>query len=123
MAGSFSAAQFVTSYFWGVLSDRCGRKVNCSAIPFSPWISCHDYPPLHRCRDWSQGLHAAASPLLVKHTPSSTCTADGSLLVQPVILVSNVVTALAGISFGLAGSLELALTARIIGGLFNGSGV
>ena len=47
----------------------------------------------------------------------------GDVALQPVILVSNIVTALAGISFGLAGSLELALTARVIGGLFNGSGV
>ena len=118
MAGSFSAAQFVTSYFWGVLSDRCGRKVNCSAISFSPWMFCHDNLPLYRCGDWSQDCTQLHRPCW-----SSTRTADGSLFVQPVILVSSVVTALAGISFGLAGSLELALTARIIGGLFNGSGV
>ena len=66
-AGCFSAAQFVSSYAWGVLSDRYGRK--------------------------------------------------------PVILVSNVITALAGVSFGLAPTLELAIVGRMVGGLFNGSGV
>ena len=38
VAGSFSAAQFVTSYFWGVLSDRCGRKVSSSALSLSSWM-------------------------------------------------------------------------------------
>ena len=82
--------QSCSSYFWGTLSDRWGRK--------------------------------------------------------PVILVSNVVTAVAGVGFGLAPNLGLAIAARMLGeartfrgsvrgstcrltqrlgagGLFNGSGV
>ena len=39
------------------------------------------------------------------------------------MVVSNVVTALAGVSFGLAPTLELAIMARMLAGLFNGSGV
>ena len=57
----------LAQYFWGVLSDRWGRK--------------------------------------------------------PVILVSNVVTAVAGVAFGLAPNLWFVIGARMLGGLFNGSGV
>lgn len=62
-----SADRAHVQYFWGVLSDRWGRK--------------------------------------------------------PVILVSNVITALAGVAFGLAPNLGFVIGARMLGGLFNGSGV
>ena len=40
-AGSFSAAQFITSYGWGVLSDRWGRKVRGNKILSQPIHACH----------------------------------------------------------------------------------
>ena len=76
-----------------------------SAVQRSPASACH-YPHHPQAYDF-------------QHRRQQSVT----VCLQPVILVSNFVTALAGISFGLAGSLEGALTARIIGGLFNGSGV
>lgn len=42
---------------------------------------------------------------------------------QPVILISNVMTGIAALGLGLSGSYGAAISCRIVGGLFNGSGV
>ena len=45
------------------------------------------------------------------------------VLLQPVMLISNIVTGLAGVGLGFADSYATAIVCRVVGGLFNGSGV
>lgn len=111
LAAMFCAAQLVTSYPWGHLSDRIGRKVGagrdgCNRSAVTLWarrytcVGAATHPPL------------AARPL----RPGAPCLFPPA---QPLMVVGNLSGAATVLWFGLAGSYGQAMAARAIGGAAN----